>query len=349
MEYPADGLLVVGGYDAGRIDGNLTDLPYNPQRPASFEIESMVYETEQGSDSLLDGPLTAYLESFIEVISIPQEAWEKFRDASGGEYNPELGMLVMPPDARLGNMTVKLSNGFETTIPSHELFTKRRKTDDDGQIYIDNPEETISVVFNATSFDDQIGAIWGYPFLAQNYLFMDHIRQEFKIGKARTEIGMMRGSILDGSLIEKQIETVCAPDDEASGGGGSGSKAGAIAGGVVGGVVGVALVAFAVWFFLRRKRAKAAAGSSEKQSPTELGQPLPPAYQENKDTHPKAADMGSLVEMSPEGDPRYSMSELDSPEQARGSGFGAQQQKPLELPASLPEEKTVQKGPVELP
>lgn len=308
----------------------------------------MEYETENGTETLLDEPIIAWVESFAQVVSLPQDAWERFRDITQATFDPELQMLTMPPDGPpLGNLTVTLSNGFQSTIPSHELFWPQRTISDDGRLEIANPEDTLSAIVNITSFDREIGAIWGYPFLAQVYMVVDHAREEFKIGKARTTIDATRESILDGALIQTNIQTICASNDDSSSG--SGTNAGAIAGGVVGGVAGLALILVGIWFFLRRRKAKAAATSSgsssgepPKKTPAEMEDQSPPAYQPAaggaaKDAGSTGQSPPTVVEMSPNDDPRFSMSEMQSPEQANGGGFVAQQTKPLELEASVPE------------
>ena len=361
--------MVIGGYDTARIDGELLDLPYNGDCPTCLTVESLVYETSNSTEDLIDEPMTFGLEAYGGVIGLPQAGYDRFQEFTGSTFNPDLGLLNIPDDAPRGNITARLSNGHITTIPAHELFTYWRTLDDDGRLNIMQENGTVVLLQNITTGSDAVSGILGWPFISQNYFVFDHERQELKIGKAKKGGGL--AAVLDGTTIEPSIEAICPLNDGGSGGGGS--NTGAIAGGVVGGIAGLALILFGVWFFLRRrKRARAAAAATgPNATPAAVEDQKPPTAQQAKGGNlvtpsEKAdfkggADMGSSpVEMSPETDPRYSMSELASPEQMNGTAGWEQEKdggpqvplRELEAPLGPIDEKKAsdgQKGPVELP
>jgi len=344
IENPEDGLLILGGYDRSRVDGELVELDYNLECPTCVEVKSIVYETPDGSESLIDEPLTVLLEMYARDIGVPQSTYDRFIRTVGATYNPDLFFAVVPPDVPLGELTVTLANDYTITVPAEELFTKPRHYNDEGVYEISDHDTTFAMVSNLT--DPTIPPIWGLTFLSQNYLVIDHARQQWKIGKA---IKVDNEDIFDFGP-EPDIEAICDPNDN---GNGSGTNTGAIAGGVIGGVAFLGLIAFGIWFYLRRKKRNAAGGSGDGRTAAKMEEQLPPSYQQHDAA--AAKEMGDKSNMlatngpvelfspvSPQTAGHDSrISELASPAQMQGKdhrgvgGFAGYEQVPQELDSAV--------------
>ncbi|RMZ77754.1 hypothetical protein DV737_g4220, partial [Chaetothyriales sp. CBS 132003] len=323
---PEEGLLVIGGYDISRVNGEWTEFPTYENCATCVVVEQMTYVWEGGSTSLLANSsdyLAIGLEPFSKGLSLPQYMFEKFATASEGTYDPDLELLTYDIDnPPTGNISVTLSNGYQTTILSQEIFSKPRTYNSEGVYSITNDSVIISVISNDT--DPRYVASWGMPFLTMNYILMDYESQLFKMAPA------IRG---DASLVGSPvISTICgaalptgtgdSPTNSQSSTpiptttpNGHKSHTATIVGSVVGGVVGLALILCGFgYLFWRSNRKNRAAKQANQQT-------LPPAYAQSQG--PDA--IGSVKPpVSEVGDQRTSMwtesapteySELASPQQ----------------------------------
>ena len=266
---PIDGLLVIGGYDDSRVQGNITTFNTFHDCATCVVVTSITYDTVHGSTPLFSNSsetLEIDLEPFQRGLQLPQDVFDNFARASNGTYNASLGLLTYPranpPD---GNLSVTLQNGYTTVIPSSELFSLARDYNSDCFYSIDDPEWVIAEPTNDT--DPPYVAAWGIPYLTMNYLIVDYDRGTFQMAPAiRTDFGSAEAGAL--------IKTVCPPVPTTSATPTPSKTAppttttsaapvvhtnhtGAIAGGVVGGVVGLALIAGLLFFifFWRKRRA----------------------------------------------------------------------------------------------
>ena len=91
---------------------------------------------------------------------------------------------------------------------------------------------------------------------------------------------------------------------------------GTIVGGVVGGVGGLALIAAAVWLFLRRRRQSTVAGSDPDIDPAEIGKDpgLPEVYVPSQDGHTDVSSPQTLVELDPQAHAHYGMDPQQMPQ-----------------------------------
>ena len=264
---PHDGLLAIGGYDTARVDGEFTTFPTFDDCATCVQVKNITWLWEGGSTSLFSNDsqiLQIGLDPFTKGINLPQDMFEKFIEASLGTFDADLSLITYPPDAvPQGNLSVTLSNGYETTVLGDELFSKPRLYNENGTYAVSNETVTIGLVTNLTSAG--YVASWGMPYLTMNYLLMDHDHKEFKMAKAiRGDFGDSGGAL---------ISTICGPESVPTGNTGpanssnvdtgsskhsGGSNAGAIAGGVVGGLLGLALIicgfGYLFWRANRKKK-----------------------------------------------------------------------------------------------
>ena len=277
---PHDGLLTIGGYDTARVDGEFTTFPTFDDCATCVVVNNITWVWEGGSSSLFANDseiLQVGLDPFGKGINLPQHMYEKFMEVSLGTYYPDLGLIRYPVDnPPKGNITVTLSNGYETTIIGAEIFSKPRLYNEEGVYEISNETVTIGLVTNSTTAGYVIS--WGMPFLTMNYVLMDHDHQQFKMAPA------IRGDLGDngGAL----ISTICGPEAVPTGNtgnssnlaggdkGGGASNTGAIVGGVVGGILGLALIicGFGYLFWrTNRKKKQARYGQPGMQHQSQYG------------------------------------------------------------------------------
>jgi hypothetical protein len=313
MDAPEDGLIVVGGWDSGRVEGDMVDLDYDQGCTFCARVESMTFDTGNSSTELLEAPFRAIMHTSA-VVTLPSAAFNRFQEASQvvpSELDPTFYRLG--PDSTTGNVTVRLSNGYETTIPSYELFRRNRQVSDSGSLALMD-EETYCYIANGTNTtpDD---SLFGLPFLSQVYFKVDYDRQTASIGTARhlTLLDQLNGAT------GEQLETICPPEgaarpaSQSSSSSGSGTNTGAIAGGVVGGIAGLALILFGIWFILRRRRRRNASHTT------------PTATEPKPTTHDNDAPPPSYAAHSADSSPTQipsptSATEIDTPGGALAGG-----------------------------
>lgn len=271
MTNPHDGLLTIGGYDTARVDGEFTTFPSFDDCATCLVVNNITWIWEGGSTSLFANDseiLQIGLDPFVKGIDLPQHMFQKFMDATLGVYDPDLGLITYPVDnPPNGNISVTLSNGYETTILADEIFSKPRLYNEEGIYEISNETVTIGLVTNST--EAGYVASWGMPYLTMNYLLMDHDKREFKMAQAvRGDFGASGGALISTICGPEQVptgESTAGPNNDGNGGG---SNTGAIVGGVVGGILGLALIicGFGYLFWRANKKKKQARQSEMAQS-----------------------------------------------------------------------------------
>jgi len=252
---------VIGGYDAARVEGDLTTFSTFHDCATCVVVTNIAYDSANGSLSLFSNSsetLEISLEPFARVLELPQDIFENFAQASQGTWNESLGLLTYPrANPPNGNLTITLQNGYSTVIPASELFSLPRLYDSEGVYSISDPDHTIAEVENYT--DPGYLPDWGIPFLTMNYMIVDYGKGIFQMAPAiRTDFGSEGGTLIKTLCTGLATTPTASPTP-------TGSvqpppvvhqnHTGAIVGGAVGGVLGLALVAGLIFFILfKRKR-----------------------------------------------------------------------------------------------
>ena len=278
IPHPRDGDIVVGGYDKAIVDAKtMTSFKMVPNCGICLTVESLDFYPDGGkSTKLNDKPFLVDL-TFAPYLwmYVPSTVYDNLPEKLDlvGDTDPE-GYYWIPQNKTDGHITVEFTN-FTTTLPSHEVFSRRRKINDDGSLYWNT---TLPPIVGLSDGGNSAKYTWGLAFMSQHYLIVDWEREEFQIGRIKDDI------IIPGTHPEPQLKALCGPNDksDSSSGGSTGSldeeldkgtstksgpNTGAIAGGVIGGVAVLAIIAALVWFCMRRRKRQSqqAAKSSHPQ------------------------------------------------------------------------------------
>ncbi|KAK1056199.1 hypothetical protein LTR74_015110 [Friedmanniomyces endolithicus] len=266
---PVDGLMVLGGYDAARVNGNFTSFPVADASaalpcPLQVNITGLYFA---GQSLLGDSQaMTACIEPYVQRFVFTPAVAQTFAQITAQNASLYKGMDYNASSTPPGNLTITLSNGYTTNITNDELFTLRRGSDQYGRYAITNNTVVEAGISDnrAKSPASQTPTLGGL-FLTFNYLVMDYENDEFRLAPA----------VASDAQTGSSLTTVCTPTAPPSAipsptpAPPPANHTAAIAGGVVGGVVGLALIAAAIAFVLFRRRRR------QRQDRTEIQPSMP--------------------------------------------------------------------------
>ena len=233
-------------------------------------------------------------------------------------------------------MTIRLDNGFTTTIPNHELVRPYRDIDTAGRPIILNGTNTRALLINALlPPNNKDILLLGIPFLSASYLMVGNDNKQFKLAASSRvfkNARMKRDEDLVASLHPdcaniKPDSTNPTAGADSAGQSGSGTpdglppktastaQTGLIAGGICGGLVLLALVGVVI-FCRGRRKANASTAREILDDPTKY----PPW------------DQHYLAEVSSDGGVQYPVYEADRDSLRR---WGVQPVQELEAPVTM--------------
>jgi len=266
----ADGELIVGGYNSARVSGPFTnftigagylDIPC----PLQVLLKDVQLNNANGSHSLFadsGATVAACIDPLQNGFSFTQVMFERFASltqlpaSSSFNTSNSAQNIIYPSWANeplIGNLTITLSNGYQTVIPHHELVSQQRGTDSEGKYGIVDPTKlSVAINIGPTDFGVQIPLLGGL-FLSQNYLLVDYARNTFGLAPAVTG---------NTNTPAPTIVPICSNAANPAPGR---SNTGPIVGGVIG---GLALLVFcAAALFWRRKQQNKRVRSAEDRVP----------------------------------------------------------------------------------
>ncbi|MCJ1248935.1 hypothetical protein MMC30_006156 [Trapelia coarctata] len=282
QDQAADGELIVGGYNSARVGGSFTNFTIGAEYldipcPLQVLLKDVQLNNANGSHSLFaDSAATvaACIDPLQNGFSFTQVMFERFASltqlpasSSINASDSQAQNIIYPSWASeplIGNLTITLSNGYQTVIPHHELVSQQRGTDSEGKYGIVDPTKlSVAINIGQTDFGVQIPLLGGL-FLSQNFLLVDYARNTFGLAPAVTG---------NANTPASNIVPICS-EDSTSGN----SNTGPIVGGVIGGLALLILCAAAL--FWRRRQQKKRSRSAEGH------QPDPTVPMENTDDVP---------------------------------------------------------------
>ncbi len=260
QNHGVNGELIIGGYDSARLKGPFTNFTIGANHlnfpcPLQVQLRDVRLNNVNGSHSLFaDSGATVpacidplqngftFTKSMLDIFT----SLTKFPDGSASSSSYGSNNIIYPSanEPLIGNLTLTLSNGYQTVIPHHELISQERGSDAEGKYGVVNSSMISPAINNGSvDFGDQVPVLGGV-FLSINYLLVDYEQSRFSLAPAVT--GPMDPQ-------SRKIITVCSKHTTPASPGKQRTNIGAIAGGVVAGV-GLLALCTAILFWRRRRR-----------------------------------------------------------------------------------------------
>ncbi|KAI9672443.1 MAG: hypothetical protein M1829_004522 [Trizodia sp. TS-e1964] len=254
---PVDGNLTIGGYDRARVAGPWTNFsiskaPLGNICPLQVSIKNIQLANSRGSFSLFADSkttLAACIDPVQNSFSFTQYINERFANLTN---HPEsiasetFSQQIYPlsADSLLGNLTITLANGYETTIPHHEIVSQERGTDAEGKYMVVNASRLMSAVGSDVSAAGAVPLLGGV-FLSQNYLLVDYANDMFSLAPS------VQGALPPDAhrivpVCSGEMGQVAAPEGR--------QNIAATVGGVGGGIVALGVLVALAYFVSRRRR-----------------------------------------------------------------------------------------------
>ncbi|KAL1297252.1 hypothetical protein AAFC00_004811 [Neodothiora populina] len=257
------GSLTLGGYDQSKFTPTNVTIPLGADisRDLLIGVQSISTQSSSSSDVLTStsGGFYAFIDSTLPYLWLPESVCQAFEDVFGLVWDDETELYLVNDTlhddllARDANVTFTLgesASGGETVevVLPYAAFDLEVSY----PIVVGNSTHYFPLKRAANSTQYTLGR----TFLQEAYVIADYERRNFTVAPCAWE----ENPIAD-------IKTILSPDSEAAQSGdsnsGGGISGGAIAGIVIGVIGGLALVAAAIWFFMRKRR-------TEKQKLAEL-------------------------------------------------------------------------------
>lgn len=236
-----NGSLVLGGYDAGRIQGTahkypLSSVPVSKTTPFKVHVKQMSLVTQDGSSIGLvtDNGFDGYLSTSQYTMDLPQQITKQLSDALAGSPAGGAENALQLAKAFNGNLTITLDDGYEITYPSEWISNISNMT----------PFSASNLASNASNASAETGPlVFGTAFLHHLYMTVDYDAESFYLADAKVFDNYVQPeSLCAGTVpgpapipsINKFVQT-------------------GLIGALLGGIIGGAGVSWFVYFLLRKR------------------------------------------------------------------------------------------------
>ncbi|RMZ14259.1 hypothetical protein D0864_00238 [Hortaea werneckii] len=247
------GSLTLGAYDTNRFTPTNVSFQFYEDQSRDLLVNIRSITTDGGDTDLLpDGQISAFVDSTVPMIWLPESACTAFEEAFNLTYDEDWQLYLVNDSqhealtAANPSVTFTLSpnsTGGETvdiTLPYGAFDLQVNYP------LITNPNTSYYFPLQRAQNDTQYTL--GRTFLQEAYLIADYERQNFTIAPCEWD---------ETKIQNTQIATIRSPDDVNAGSDSSdesgGISSGAIAGVVIGIVAAIAILG-ALLFLLRRKK-----------------------------------------------------------------------------------------------
>lgn len=250
-----DGQLTIGGIDTARFNAStLAEFPMSgygaaTECPLQVMIADVVLTNSEGNFSLFRDPgarVPACVDTIQNAFTFTKTMFDEWArltrhiDFDGSNYTSQ----TYPADREtfLGSLTIKLANGYTSTIPHYELVSNERGPDSRGKYTVTNSSRVMAAVQTGQGDLGVDIPLLGGVFLSQNYLRVDYDQGKFWLAQAYTS-----------PSITSKVSSICTASSSTTSGSppgssGSNSDLGLKVGLPVAFVV-VALCVFGWWLF----------------------------------------------------------------------------------------------------
>ena len=192
---PADGKLVIGGYDSSRLEAgsnhsfpiaNVTDQVPCPLQVNVTQITFGRGVDEQSLFGQDGGSFTACIDSSSDVFVFPPEVALKLGTITNANSTPSTKTFWYSKNfAPTNQIRVILDDGYSTTFYPDDYVQPYRTSDQSGHLNVYNESlRNLNILDNANDdaagVQPQLGTVW----LKKNYLIVDYEKNEFQIARA---------------------------------------------------------------------------------------------------------------------------------------------------------------------
>ncbi|EMC99786.1 hypothetical protein BAUCODRAFT_119360 [Baudoinia panamericana UAMH 10762] len=251
--------LTLGGYDTNRFEAtNITfDMDSDNSRPLQVAIQKIIgQDTLAGSAiNLLPTPKWFFIDSTLPHIWLPDDAIRQFVRSFGLTYDNNTDLYLINSTMRSKMLQL---NPTVTFFLSNATYS--------GTTYTQNIELPYSAFDMQASYPYYTNATHYFPirraanssqytfgrtFLQEAYLIADFERYNFTVAQTAYDNVLTKHLV----AIEKPVGNNTS-GTQTSTRTSKGVSAGAIAGIVIAAIAGIALIAWAIWFVIRRNKRK---------------------------------------------------------------------------------------------
>lgn len=248
-----NGSMVLGGYDAGRIDGDVHEYPQADildarASPFKVHVKQMSVVTQDGSSIglVIDEGFDGYISTSQYALELPQPVLSRLSTALRGSPANDAENVLQLAEPFAGNVTITLGDGYEITYPSEWVSNASNIT----------PFSADTLSSNDTA-DEARPLVFGTAFLHHLYMTIDYDAATFSLANAR----MYNNYVQPRSLCPDTLPIALGPPKMnrfiRTG------MIGAILGGIIGGVGLFWLMFFCTRKHLQHKQSKEAISKME--------------------------------------------------------------------------------------
>lgn len=291
---PADGKLVIGGYDSSRLEAgsnysfpiaSVTDQMPCPLQVNVTEITFGVGVDEQSLFGQDGGSFTTCIEPSSFLFVFPPEVSINLGTITKANSTPNTETFQLQRNSTpTSQIRIVLDGGYSTTFYPEDYVQPYRAFDKSGRpvIYDDSLRE-LNILDTAGDDTANVRPELGLPWLKKNYLIVDYEKNEFQVARA------LQGR----TTAAENLVPLCTPTTDphqntsaslssthqSTTGSGSSSPptksihTGAIAGGVVGGAAALALLGCLLFGLIKHRRRHRSDGSTDSQQPMNMLSP----------------------------------------------------------------------------
>jgi hypothetical protein len=213
----SDGEIVLGGWNAARVNGSFVDYPMGALRmpiPCALvvRVQSFDLVNENGSHPLIprnSGGKLACIDPLANAFVLDNAMWATWINVTNRPPSPrgpsDIQTYPREMEPILGTLSIELEGGYSSVIPHYELINPDRGAilNDNGEygVYQNDSRIQAAVSTGPSDFGDDVLILSGV-FLSNTVLTVDHDRNIFSLAPATP----------DSTVGELDIRTVCSKD-----------------------------------------------------------------------------------------------------------------------------------------
>lgn len=207
LDYPTDGELIVGGWNAARVAGpfvnyTISAFPMSVACPLRVKVKQITLGNVNGSNPLMTSgygtnqSISACIDPLQNQLTFPDALYNVWANITqhpttqptDGSEHWTSQTYPIANEPLIGDLTIELEGGYTSTIPHYELVSYERGIvySDLGEYGVTNTSRIMTGVGNGmTDYGENFGILLGGVFLAGTYVFVDYERGHFGLAPAK--------------------------------------------------------------------------------------------------------------------------------------------------------------------